>query len=173
MTELNYIHFDRFSFDYSPTCPLFKDFSLTIPKRKTLSLDGLKSILSSSQWSDRSTQTFKHVLERIIIDPEYINKLFVHYSEKQIKRMLTRQYRLADWVTVISNPLEKKEDTVYEPANSVEEMLDRFVFQRQMVHPQLFKNLTGKMVDKYQFKVLKNKREYEETSKLFVNCVNI
>ena len=27
------------------------------------------------------------------------------------------------------------------------------------------------MVDKYQFKVLKNKREYEETSKLFVNCV--
>ncbi|MES2204797.1 MAG: ATP-binding cassette domain-containing protein [Pseudomonadota bacterium] len=84
MTELNHIQFDRFSFDYSPNRPLFKDFSLTVPRNCWLGILGPSGVGKS---------TLLHAIARQLqaTDPA------------QHLALLSQQSTLLPWLTVLEN----------------------------------------------------------------------
>ena len=84
MTALNYLNFDHFSFSYSPTRPLFKDFSLSIPKNQWLGILGPSGVGKS---------TLLHAIARQL-------------QEKQPElhlALLSQQNTLLPWLTVLDN----------------------------------------------------------------------
>lgn len=83
MTALNYLHFDHFSFDYSPTWPLFKDFSLSIPKNQWLGILGPSGIGKS---------TLLHAIAR-------------HFQTTLNVAVLPQQNSLLPWMNVLDNVL--------------------------------------------------------------------
>ena len=84
MTALNYLNFDQFSFDYSPTRPLFKDFSLSISKHQWLGILGPSGVGKS---------TLLHAIARQL-------------QEKQPElhlALLSQQSTILPWLTVLDN----------------------------------------------------------------------
>lgn len=84
MTALNCLHFNHFSFDYSSTSPLFKDFSLTIPKNQWLGILGPSGVGKS---------TLLHAIAKQIRQEQPDTHL----------ALLPQQNTLLPWLTVLEN----------------------------------------------------------------------
>lgn len=84
MTAINCLHFDLFSFDYSSASPLFKDFSLTIPKSQWLGILGPSGVGKS---------TLLHAIAQKIQK----NQPDLHLA------LLPQQSTLLPWLSVLDN----------------------------------------------------------------------
>ena len=157
--------------------PYFVLFLLSIPKRKTLSIDQLKAIINCGMFCETSVKVFqkeyflngqKISLLHYLNNPEFVAERFFNYSEDQITSLLTRRYLASQYVSLLEAVVIEKKET---------DSSHKFIIQilentsKKINNPALHE-INQKEESGYRIVVLQTKKDYDEAKKDFHNCVS-
>lgn len=140
--------------------PFFIFMILTIPKNK-ISVDGIKYILLAAAQHTMTENKFLEKIGNIDLNSSF-DFAFGGKDELEIKSILTRNYKLDDYVTLLKTAPYTQ---LNQQGKTIAEVLDND--KKHLNHPSLDRLHDGRWV----FKPLRTKSDYRQAKKDFKNCV--
>lgn len=143
---------------------------LLIPKRKTLSIDAVKSIVQSAKQLQDSGSGFynRDILMGLSKDPDIMALLFKNYSEQDLKTLLTNRYtgdQFFKWIIQVAEEGYTENPNVKFIAHIVDNPPRKLVISK-------LKDLESlPMENGYSFKVFSKKNDFVQAKEDFKNCI--
>lgn len=143
-------------------------FLLSIPKRKSLSIDAIKDIIQSALQHESTVDLYEQQgLNEVLTNPDLVATQFSNYSEEQLKKILTNKYTPQEYCKWLNTVLIEDKETDSE-LKFINQILNNT--KRNLANEKVL-SLDGKNVNGFTFKVLKTKFDYESTRNDFKNCI--
>ena len=146
----------------------FLYFSLLIPKRRELSVEGLKTILLS--YPGIKDNPFYNKLSRGLLDNTLLSESFKNYNEGDLKKLFSRRYSPVDYFEVISKL--SNHNLELPVMDNFKELLV-FLNQNHLshLHHPILSRLHNQKMNTLTFVLLNSKEEYNLWAKKLNNCI--
>lgn len=143
-------------------------FSLMIPHRKTISVEGLKHILLA--YPGIHTNLWWEQIPITALNTNLLTEAFQSYDEKAMKKLLCRRYDSQDFLETI-DLLSKSPQTLplFENFKEIKTFLKNQSFSG-LHHPQI-KPVHGLKKGPYQFFILSKEEDYKLWATKLDNCI--
>lgn len=146
----------------------FLYFSLLIPKRKELSIEGIKNILLA--YPGIKNNPYYEKLPRFLTNNDLLSKSFKHYSESDLKKLFCRRYHAQDFFDMI---LKLVKTPIELPVMDNFKELNTFLSQNLVsgLHHPVLTKLHNQCVGEFKLTLLSTEEDYILWARKLENCI--